>query len=146
MEQRTEGSALRRAGYAGWLRNIAVALGNAPHLAPDSSPHWKRAASTRSNWYASMWPGRWHGMQQPPSRRTDSASTSWLSMQACTAEVCGNQNHQVPVDVLRRTEIIRHCGWKNSRAGSRGHQRGLAMRFQHRIVARTSAQTLARTR
>jgi epoxyqueuosine reductase len=28
--ERTEGSALRRAGYRGWLRNIAVALGNAP--------------------------------------------------------------------------------------------------------------------
>lgn len=28
--QRTEGSAIRRAGYIGWLRNIAVALGNAP--------------------------------------------------------------------------------------------------------------------
>ncbi|HQQ62878.1 MAG TPA: tRNA epoxyqueuosine(34) reductase QueG [Pseudomonadales bacterium] len=27
--QKTEGSALRRIGYAGWLRNIAVALGNA---------------------------------------------------------------------------------------------------------------------
>jgi epoxyqueuosine reductase len=27
---RTEGSALRRAGYEGWLRNLAVALGNAP--------------------------------------------------------------------------------------------------------------------
>ena len=27
---RTAGSALRRAGYAGWLRNLAVALGNAP--------------------------------------------------------------------------------------------------------------------
>jgi epoxyqueuosine reductase len=26
----TEGSAIRRAGYEGWLRNIAVALGNAP--------------------------------------------------------------------------------------------------------------------
>jgi len=26
----TEGSAIRRIGYAGWLRNIAVALGNAP--------------------------------------------------------------------------------------------------------------------
>jgi len=26
--QRTEGSAIRRAGYTGWLRNIAVALGN----------------------------------------------------------------------------------------------------------------------
>jgi epoxyqueuosine reductase len=28
--QRTEGSAIRRTGYTGWLRNIAVALGNAP--------------------------------------------------------------------------------------------------------------------
>ena len=29
-EARTVGSALRRAGYEGWLRNVAVALGNAP--------------------------------------------------------------------------------------------------------------------
>jgi epoxyqueuosine reductase len=29
-EDRTAGSALRRAGYEGWLRNVAVALGNAP--------------------------------------------------------------------------------------------------------------------
>ena len=29
-DQRTRGSAIRRAGYEGWLRNIAVALGNAP--------------------------------------------------------------------------------------------------------------------
>ncbi len=29
--QRTEGSAIRRSGYERWLRNIAVALGNAPH-------------------------------------------------------------------------------------------------------------------
>ena len=28
--QRTEGSAIRRSGYERWLRNIAVALGNAP--------------------------------------------------------------------------------------------------------------------
>jgi epoxyqueuosine reductase len=28
--QKTQGSALRRAGYEGWRRNIAVALGNAP--------------------------------------------------------------------------------------------------------------------
>ncbi len=28
---RTQGSAIRRTGYLGWLRNIAVALGNAPH-------------------------------------------------------------------------------------------------------------------
>lgn len=29
--RRTEGSAIRRIGYERWLRNIAVALGNAPH-------------------------------------------------------------------------------------------------------------------
>ena len=29
--RRTEGSAIRRTGYQGWLRNIAVALGNARH-------------------------------------------------------------------------------------------------------------------
>ena len=28
--QRTEGSPIRRTGYAGWLRNLAVALGNGP--------------------------------------------------------------------------------------------------------------------
>jgi epoxyqueuosine reductase len=29
--QRTEGMPIRRAGYAGFMRNVAVALGNAPH-------------------------------------------------------------------------------------------------------------------
>jgi epoxyqueuosine reductase len=28
--ERTEGSAIRRIGYQRWLRNIAIALGNAP--------------------------------------------------------------------------------------------------------------------
>ncbi|HUS25403.1 MAG TPA: tRNA epoxyqueuosine(34) reductase QueG, partial [Candidatus Binatia bacterium] len=32
-DQRTQGMALRRAGYGGWLRNVAVALGNAPRSA-----------------------------------------------------------------------------------------------------------------
>jgi len=35
--RRTEGSAIRRAGYKGWLRNIAVALGNA--RPPDAAEH-----------------------------------------------------------------------------------------------------------
>ena len=34
-ELRTQGSAIRRTGYEGWLRNIAVALGNALRDAPD---------------------------------------------------------------------------------------------------------------
>jgi epoxyqueuosine reductase len=33
-QSRTAGSAIRRAGYAGWLRNLAVALGNAPSSPP----------------------------------------------------------------------------------------------------------------
>ncbi|MDP3516040.1 MAG: tRNA epoxyqueuosine(34) reductase QueG [Pseudohongiella sp.] len=33
-EQRTEGSAIRRIGYEGWLRNLAVGLGNAPSTIP----------------------------------------------------------------------------------------------------------------
>jgi len=32
--ERTAGSAIRRSGYEGWLRNIAVALGNAPGSIP----------------------------------------------------------------------------------------------------------------
>ncbi|MCC5794454.1 MAG: tRNA epoxyqueuosine(34) reductase QueG [Chromatiales bacterium] len=40
---RTEGSALRRPGYGGWLRNTAVALGNAP-----SDPDVLAALATRS--------------------------------------------------------------------------------------------------
>jgi epoxyqueuosine reductase len=32
--KRTEGSAIRRTGYAGWLRNLAVGLGNAPSTIP----------------------------------------------------------------------------------------------------------------
>jgi len=40
--QRTEGSAIRRSGHARWLRNIAVALGNAP-----SSPEVLAALESR---------------------------------------------------------------------------------------------------
>ncbi|XOZ34982.1 tRNA epoxyqueuosine(34) reductase QueG [Halomonadaceae bacterium KBTZ08] len=32
--KRTEGSAIRRAGFEGWLRNLAVGLGNAPSTVP----------------------------------------------------------------------------------------------------------------
>ncbi|MBU6247055.1 MAG: tRNA epoxyqueuosine(34) reductase QueG [Xanthomonadaceae bacterium] len=42
--QRTEGMAIRRTGYEGWLRNIAVALGNAPR-----SEAVRRALGTRAN-------------------------------------------------------------------------------------------------
>ena len=40
---RTEGMALRRAGYAGWLRNLAVAMGNAPRSAAIASALAARA-------------------------------------------------------------------------------------------------------
>jgi len=41
-QTRTQGSALRRAGYAGWLRNIAVGLGNG-----SSTPEVRAALSRR---------------------------------------------------------------------------------------------------
>jgi len=46
---RTEGSAIRRAGYEGWLRNIAVALGNAP-----SSENVINALKARQNHPSSL--------------------------------------------------------------------------------------------
>ena len=42
--QRTEGMAIRRTGYEGWLRNIAVALGNAP-----TSPDVLESLHSRTN-------------------------------------------------------------------------------------------------
>jgi epoxyqueuosine reductase len=46
---RTEGSAIRRTGYAGWLRNIAVALGNVdPERAADLNAV-KSALADRAN-------------------------------------------------------------------------------------------------
>jgi epoxyqueuosine reductase len=41
---RTQGSAIRRIGHGRWLRNIAVALGNAP-----ASPEVKQALSARAD-------------------------------------------------------------------------------------------------
>jgi epoxyqueuosine reductase len=42
--QKTLGSAIRRIGYERWLRNIAVALGNAPTSAPVVAALEARAA------------------------------------------------------------------------------------------------------
>lgn len=41
-QQRTEGSAIRRIGFARWQRNLAVAIGNGLRDSPD--PNWCRAA------------------------------------------------------------------------------------------------------
>ncbi|MEJ2384045.1 MAG: tRNA epoxyqueuosine(34) reductase QueG [Xanthomonadales bacterium] len=45
--KRTEGSAIRRTGYAGWLRNIAVALGNCTALEGDERASVVRALEAR---------------------------------------------------------------------------------------------------
>lgn len=49
--QRTEGSPIRRIGHARWLRNVAVALGNALRQAPDaaSAAPWVAALHTQLN-------------------------------------------------------------------------------------------------
>jgi epoxyqueuosine reductase len=45
-QERTQGSALRRLGYRRWLRNLAVALGNAPTSGPVLAALRSRAGST----------------------------------------------------------------------------------------------------
>ena len=61
--QRTEGSAIRRTGYEGWLRNIAVGLGNAP-----TTPAVVAALQARSDHPSELvrehvaWALRRHGM------------------------------------------------------------------------------------
>ena len=49
--QRTEGSPIRRIGHERWLRNVAVALGNALRQAPDaaSAAHWLAALQSQMN-------------------------------------------------------------------------------------------------
>ncbi|QJW84896.1 tRNA epoxyqueuosine(34) reductase QueG [Ramlibacter terrae] len=57
----TEGSPIRRIGHERWLRNIAVALGNALRAGddPDVRAALRRGRSTRARWCASTSPGRW---------------------------------------------------------------------------------------
>ena len=50
--ERTAGSAIRRIGHVRWLRNIAIALGNAPPQRRDAWPRSRRGASTRARWSA----------------------------------------------------------------------------------------------
>jgi epoxyqueuosine reductase len=52
--QRTEGSAIRRAGYTGWLRNIAVALGNADPRRVDKPSLLVEALEQRKNHPSAM--------------------------------------------------------------------------------------------
>lgn len=64
--KRTEGSAIRRTGHEGWLRNIAVALGNAP-----GSPDVIAALHSRRDHPSALvrehvaWALRQHGEQVP---------------------------------------------------------------------------------
>ena len=46
--RRTEGSPLRRPGYSGWLRNLAVAMGNALATLPAADPRSRRIATALS--------------------------------------------------------------------------------------------------
>jgi epoxyqueuosine reductase len=76
--QRTEGSAIRRIGYECWLRNIAVALGNAP-----SSAQIVAALTARQNDSSALvrehvaWALHQHvtDSQSVPTSRTESANS-----------------------------------------------------------------------
>ena len=55
-DAKTRGSALRRAGFDGWLRNIAIGLGNAP-FSPASSRHWADASVVPVRWSPNTFSG-----------------------------------------------------------------------------------------
>ena len=61
----TRGSAMRRAGYAGLRRNVAIAIGNwlAESDRPTRRPwvSWWRRCRTRIRWWRRRRPGRWGG-------------------------------------------------------------------------------------
>ncbi len=65
--ERTEGSAIRRIGYERWLRNIAVALGNAPATRDQRGGAGRARGRSFSSWCASTWRGR--------ARNTPAAAT-----------------------------------------------------------------------
>ena len=48
---RTEGSAIRRIGYERWLRNLAVALGNAPAFRAGGGRATQRRDYPSRNWF-----------------------------------------------------------------------------------------------
>ena len=51
----TEGSPIRRIGHERWLRNVAVALGNALRLAPpDAHGPWRSALQRRADYPSSL--------------------------------------------------------------------------------------------
>ena len=57
--RQTEGGPIRRIGHERWLRNIAVALGNAaaPRATSGCAPRCSPEPTTPARWCASMWPG-----------------------------------------------------------------------------------------
>ena len=61
------GSAIRRIGHERWLRNIAVALGNAPH-SPAVIAALAPAPTMLRRWCGSTWRGRWGA--RPPMNGT----------------------------------------------------------------------------
>jgi epoxyqueuosine reductase len=70
---RTEGSAIRRIGYQRWLRNIAVALGNAP-----STPENIAALTARANHSSGLVREHVAWALDEHQRRPSAAGTAWL--------------------------------------------------------------------
>ncbi len=121
--RRTEGSAIRRIGYERWLRNVAVALGNAPRTAGGARGAAVRAR-IRARSCASTCVGAGggaacsegasrpaHGSQQPAAPDTAGCRS---------AAPCRDGRRPAPPAPRRRRgprETRRACAPRNSRAG-----------------------------
>ncbi len=85
----TEGSAIRRTGYEGWLRNIAVAWAMPP-ARRRCCKRWLRAVTIPARWCASTWPGRW------PATRIDPGVQRRARISASRARVTGSAGSVSP--------------------------------------------------
>jgi epoxyqueuosine reductase QueG len=73
---RTAGSAIRRIGHPSWLRNLAVALGNAPP-SPAARRPWRHGLITPANWSASTSSGPWP-VRAAAGARDSAGARRWI--------------------------------------------------------------------
>jgi epoxyqueuosine reductase len=74
---RTAGSAIRRIGHPSWLRNLAVALGNAPPSPAAIRRPWRLAATMPASWSASTSPGPWP-IRAAAGARDSAGARRWI--------------------------------------------------------------------
>ena len=140
---RTEGSAIRRIGYERWLRNIAVALGNAPATRRRTSPPRMRGATIRQRWCASTSTWALGELAQRSVRACRLGVELQVVDEPRLAEARRGQHHEVPRVGLRRRQRARVAHAEVVGAEARRLAARRARRPRQRAKSRTPASSAA---